>query len=141
LANSREQPLAEVTFMRDTVTSHFWLGHFPNEGRVAEYFKEVYGDDDDEPISQFARDQGAKWYDHDFMGHGFKKDAKCVEDLVNGYSYCEQWSAEIVRRAAEAGLSEVNTLIFISKDEIDKPRSVDGDGYSLRYVGTIRYRI
>jgi hypothetical protein len=131
--------------MRDTEPSHFWLGHFPNEKRVAEYVAEVYDDDDEDrehtPLSQFARDQGEKWYDHDFMEHGFKKNAKSVEDLVNGYSYHEQWSAELARRAAEAGLTKVNMLLFISKDQINKPRSVEGDGYKLHYMGTIKYRI
>jgi hypothetical protein len=94
-----------------------------------------------EDLSQFARDQGEKWYDHDFMEHGYKKNVKSVEDLVNGYSYFEQWSAELARRAAEAGLTNANMLVFISKDQIDKPQSVEGDGYSLRYLGTIKYRI
>jgi len=60
---------------------------------------------------------------------------------VSGYSYYEQWSAELARRAAEAGLTKVNMLLFISKDQIDKPRSVDADGYKLHYLGTIKYRI
>jgi hypothetical protein len=131
--------------MRETETSHFWLGHFPNEKRVVEYFTEVYDDEDEDyertPLSQFARDQHQKWYDHDFMEHGFKKAAKSVQDLVTGYSYFEQWSDELARRAVEAGLTKVNTLVFISKDQIDKARSVEGDGYSLHYLGTIKYRI
>lgn len=131
--------------MRDTATSHFWLGHFPDEKRVAEYVAEVYDDDDEDrehtPLSQFARDQGEMWYDHDSMEHGFEENAKSVEDLVNGYSYHEQWSAELARRASEAGLTQVNMLLFIDKDQIDKARSVEGDGYILHYMGTIEYRI
>lgn len=111
--------------MRGTEASHFWLGQFPNEKRVAEYVAEVYDDDDEDrehtPLSQFARDQGEKWYDHDCMEHGFEKNA--------------------TRRAAKAGLTKVNMLLFISKDQIDKPRSVEGDGYNLHYMGTIEYRI
>ena len=131
--------------MRDTEISHFWLGNFRNESGVSEYLEEIYDEDDEDgehtPLSQFARDQGETWYNHDFMEHGFKKNAKSVEDLVNGYSYFEEWSAELARRAAEAGLSKINMLLFISKDQIDKPRSVEGDGYMLHYLGTIKYRI
>lgn len=131
--------------MRDTETSHFWLGQFPNKKRVTDYVAEVYDDEDEDrehtPLSQFARDQGEKWYDHDFMETGFKKNAKSVEDLVNGYSYHEQWSAELARRAMVAGLTKINMLVFISKDQIDKPRSVEGNGYRLLYMGTIKYRI
>jgi hypothetical protein len=131
--------------MRDTETSHFWLGHFPNEKRVAEYLAEVFDDEDEDrkhtPLSEFAADQGEKWYDHDFMEHGFKKNAKSVEDLVNCYSYYEQWSAELARRAAEAGLTKLNMLIFICKDQIDEPRSIEREEYRLHYMGTIKYRI
>jgi hypothetical protein len=131
--------------MRDTETSHFWLGNFRNERRVSEYLEEIYDEDDEDrehtPLSQFARDQGETWYDHDFMEHGFKKNSKSVEDLVNGYSYFEQWSAELARRAAEACLTKINMLLFMSQDQIDKPRSVEGEGYKLHYMGTIKYRI
>jgi hypothetical protein len=61
--------------------------------------------------------------------------------LVAGYSYHEQWTAELARRAAEAGLKGLNTLVFISRDQIDRPRSVKGDGCWLHYLGTISYRI
>ncbi|MBL8854390.1 MAG: immunity 22 family protein [Planctomycetaceae bacterium] len=112
---------------------------------MSEYLEEIYDEDDEDreqtPLSQFARDQGETWYDHDFMAHGFKKNAKSVEDLVNGYSYFEQWSAELARRAAEAGLTKINMLLFMSQDQIDKPRSVEGEGYKLHYMGTIKYRI
>ncbi len=131
--------------MRDTETSHFWLGNFRNERRMSEYLEEIYDEDDEDrehtPLSQFARDQGEMWYDHDCMEHGFKKNAKSVEDLVNGYSYFEQWSAELARRASEAGLTKINMLLFISQDQIDKPQSVEGEGYKLHYMGTIKYRI
>lgn len=131
--------------MQDMETSHFWLGHFASEKRVADYLVEVYDEEDEDrehtPLSQFACDQGETWYDHDFLEHGFQENAPSVEDLVDGYSYSEQWSAELARRAAEGGLTQVNTLVFISEDQIQKPRSAEGDGYRLHYLGTITYRI
>jgi hypothetical protein len=42
---------------------------------------------------------------------------------------------------ADAGLTGVNIFVFINKDEIEKPRPVKGDGYWLRYPGTIKYRV
>jgi hypothetical protein len=47
----------------------------------------------------------------------------------------------LARRVAAAGLSGVNFFVFISQAEIERPRSVDGVGYWLRYMGTIEYRI
>ena len=131
--------------MRETETSHFWIGHFPSLQRVADYFAEVYDDDDedreDTPLSAFARDQGASWYDHDFLEYGFGEECASVEELVAGYSYHEQWQDELARRAAQAGLTGLNMFVFINQDQIESPRSVRGDDYALEYLGTITYRI
>ena len=131
--------------MKTTETSHFWLGRFPSMKRLAAYFAEVYGEDDedDEPtaVSEFARDQGESWYDHDFLEYGYSETCTSVEELVTGYSYHEQWRAELAERARHAGLAVSNTVVFISEDQISQPRSVDGAGYELQYLGTITYRI
>jgi hypothetical protein len=126
--------------MRDKETSHFWVGQVPE--RVAgEYFVETYAEDrETTPVSAFARDQGVGWYDHDFLEYGWGT-ASTIPELVAGYSYSDQWAEELSRRVAAAGLSGVNFFVFISQDEIEHPRSVDGDGYWLRYMGTIEYRI
>lgn len=127
--------------MGETETSHFWVGHLP--GSLASiYFAEVYDEDRERtPLSAFARDQGEKWYDHDFLEFGFSAAAGSVEELVAGYSYSDQWAAELARRAAGAGLSGINWFAFISEGEVERPRSVQGDGYWVRYLGTITYRI
>ena len=128
--------------MRNTETSHFWVGHFPTAQRVSEYFAEVYDEDDETtPLSQFARDQGVSYYDHDFIEYGFSEKATPIERLFAGYSYHEQWAAELARRVADAGLTGVNMFVFITEEEIESPKSVQGDGYWLHYLGTIRYRI
>ncbi len=125
----------------ETETSHFWVGHFP-EALACTYFAEVYGVDRDETaLSAFARDQGDQFYDHDFLEYGFNDTAGTVEELVEGYSYSDQWGADLARLVAEAGLSGVNWFAFINESEIERPRSVQGDGYWYRYLGTITYRI
>lgn len=126
--------------MRDKETSHFWVGHVP-EQVAGEYFVETYGEDrETTPVSAFARDQGVVWYDHDFLEYGWGT-APTIQELVAGYSYSDQWAEELARRVATAGLTGVNFFVFISQDEIEQPRSVDGVGYWLRYMGTIEYRI
>ena len=56
--------------------SHFWVGRFPSEQSAADYFAEVWDEDDEDrehtPLSAFARDQGEKWYDHDFLEYGHR---------------------------------------------------------------------
>lgn len=130
--------------MRETETSHFWLGRFGTEA-AANYLEEVWDEDDEDrvhtPLSAFARDQGERWYDHDFLEHGFYPKAKSVREMTGGHSYHEQWADELVRRADAAGLTGMNVLIFLSEAEVGKPRSVSGDGYELHYLGTIEYRV
>lgn len=128
--------------MGRTETSHFWLGRFPSAERLGAYFEETYGADrDDVPVSEFAREQGERWYDHDFLEYGFNPSAASVAELVRGYSYHEQYTAELTQWAVQLGFPTVNTLVFISESEIARPRSVEGEDYWLRYVGPITYQI
>jgi hypothetical protein len=131
--------------MEETQTGHFWVGHFRSEEQAADYFAEIWDEEDEDrehtPLSAFALDQGKKWYDHDFLEYGFSGEEKPIEDLVAGYSYSDQWAAEVARRAATANLPRSNLIVFIEHGEIDQPQSVEGEGYWLHYLGTITYRI
>lgn len=123
-----------------TETCHFWVGHVPQEV-AGGYFAENYDveDRDEEPLSPFARDQGVGWYDHDFLEYGWGE-AAGIGQLVAGYSYSEQWADELARRVAAEEITGVNFFVFINQEQIEAPRSVQGDGYWLRYMGTIGYR-
>lgn len=126
--------------MREKETCHFWVGQVP-EHIAGDYFVESYDEDrDGTPVSAFARDQGVTWYDHDFLEYGWGT-ADTIQELVSGYSYSDQWAEELARRVAAAGLSGINFFAFITQDEIENPQSVKGNGYWLRYMGTIEYRI
>ena len=129
----------------DMETSHFWVGRFSSMQQLAGYFAEVYDDEDEDreqtPLSGFARDMGETWYDHDFLEYAYGEACATVEELADGYSYHEQWAAELARRTTDAGLTGVNTIVFISRDQIEHPRSIEGDGYVLHYLGTIGYLI
>src|SRR5262249_17465904 len=107
----------------------------------AEYFVEDRNQEDENaPVSAFARDQGVAYYDHDFLEYGWGE-ANSMLELVRGYSYSDQWGPEFARRAAEAGPNDVNFFVCITDSEIEHPRSAKGDGYWLHYLGTIEYRI
>ena len=126
--------------MREKETCHFWVGQV-SEQTAGEYFVETHDEDrDDTPVSAFARDQGVIWYDHDSLEYGWGT-ADTIQELVAPYSYSDQWAEELARRVAVAGLSGINFFAFITQDEIENPQSVKGDGYWLRYMGTIEYRI
>jgi len=125
-----------------TETSHFFLGRFQNKRLFAEFLKEDFAkDDDDSPISPFYGSQGKTFCDHDFMEHGFRATQPTLKQFFAPYSYAEHWADELAKRAADAGLDDANALIFISKSEIKKPRSVKGKGFTLTYLGQIKYPI
>lgn len=121
-------------------TCHFWVGRVP-EMIAGEYFVETYHKDREEsPVSRFAEDQGAKWYNHDALEYGWGT-ADTIEALVSGYSYSEQWAEELAQRVSTAGLQGINFFVFINEEEIEHPKSVHADEYWLEYMGTIEYRI
>jgi hypothetical protein len=97
--------------MSKTETSHFWVGRLP-ESLASTYLEEVYDEDDEDldhtPLSAFARDQGEKWYDHDFLEYGFSDTAGKAR--VAGH---EPESAEIAR--IDPGLNWRYTIFDESK--------------------------
>jgi len=127
--------------MHQTQTCHFWVGTIP-EDFPASYFAEDYSDErgDNDPLSPFARDQGETWYDHDFLEYGWSL-APTIAELVAGYSYSEQWAAELSRRAEAAGLRGINFFVFIDEAQIAAPRSVETRDGTLHYMGTIEYSL
>ena len=135
----RRQPSSAEVAVSDMQISHFWVGHLPESIRDR-YFEEILDEGDDAPLSMFAQDQGQKYYDHDFLEYGWRA-AGTVQELVAGYSYSDQWADELARRVADAGLKGFDFFLFISQEEVKQPRSVQGDGYWLHYLGIIEYRI
>jgi Immunity protein 22 len=129
--------------MGETKTSHFWVGQLSEE-MADDYFSEVWNEDDEDhkntPLSAFAQDQGVMWYDHDFLEYGWGE-VETLRELVDGYSYSEQWVEELVNRFEIAGLSKVNFFVFINQDEIEQPRSIQAQDFWIYYLGTIDYRI
>ena len=128
--------------MRDTETSHFFLGRFRSERQFSKFLKEDYSkEDDDAPLSPFYGSQDEIFCDHDFMETGFRETRQTLKKFFALYSYSEHWAEELRKRAVDAGLEDANALIVISKDQITQPRTVTGDGFTLTYLGEIKYPI
>lgn len=131
-----------------TETSHFWFGKLRSE---EEYFNflgesETYYEDDDieeKYISEFAKSQNENFLDHDFMESGFENEDISFEDKFLKYSYAEKWITEVKTQLTEQNqnLKEINTVVFISKDQIKNPISVHNSGFDLVYLGEIEYEI
>ena len=130
-----------------TETCDFWIGEFPDEDAFSEYvgedpdYYQRMSEDDDVALSRFIADQGQLWYDHDMIEMGFNADAKSVNELVEGYSYADQYTEQLAELAAQTGLSNLNAFLFIRAGEIENPRSIKTDQFDFRYVGQITYKI
>lgn len=129
-----------------TEISHFWLGKFTSEEEYFDFVGEdeaYYEDDDYEEkyISEFAKSQGENFLDHDFIESGFENEAISFEEKFSKYSYADQWIAEVKNRLNNQNLEDINTLIFISKDQIKNPVSVMNSKFDLLYIGEIEYDI
>lgn len=131
-----------------TETSHFWFGKFRSEEDYFDFLgeSETYYENDDieeKYISEFAKSQNEHFLDHDFMESGFENGDISFEDKFVGYSYGTQWISEAKERLMHLNknLEEINTLVFISKNQIMNPVSIVDAKLNLLYIGEIEYDI
>jgi len=131
-----------------TEISHFWLGKFKSEEEYLDFVGEnsTYYEEDDikeKYISEFAKSQNEHFLDHDFMESGFENEAISFEEKFLNYSYAEQWIAEVKNRLKDLNQNPdgMNALVFISKDQIEKPVAVTNSEFDLVYIGEIEYEI
>lgn len=117
---------------------HIWLGFFPSEEAINEYFTEIYSEENDDiPINKFAEDQGESFYDHDWLEYSYK-DSDNLKILIEGHSYYEDYIDKIIMAARKLGISSANVFIMIDNKEITDPKSIEGDGYKLWYLGIFK---
>ncbi len=113
-----------------------WVGTFASKRALNAYLKETHDEDnEDAPISPFARDLGQSFYDHDFMEVGFRTSTKTLEKLCEGHSFVENFLPQAAAAYQKAGLSQANTLIMVFGKEIDHPQTIRGEGFELHYLG------
>jgi hypothetical protein len=115
--------------------AHIWIGLFDSKKRLEKYMEETYGEDEDEsPISQFARDQWEWYYDHDLVYAEYIRKAT-VQTLIKVWGFSEQSVAEVMAAIEKLGPLKANVCFIADKDEFKAPRSATGNGYELWYIG------
>ena len=115
--------------------SHIWLGSFPSEDALDEYFEENFDDEnDDTPINRFAADQGETFIDHDWVERGFLQTDN-LRLLIRDHSYSEDYLDAVIRAAEAKGLTGVNTFVMADEGEVAVPKTVDQPEHKLWYVG------
>ncbi len=115
--------------------AHIWVGFFDSKKRLNKYMKEAYGeDDDDSPISEFARDQGESFYDHDLVYAEYLRKAT-AQSLIEIWRFPKKSVVEVVAAIEKLGPLQLNVSFIADQGEFQSPRSAKGDDYELWYVG------
>ncbi|MFN8454598.1 MAG: immunity 22 family protein [Anaerolineae bacterium] len=122
--------------------SHLWLGFFATEAALETYFEEKYPDDRDDntPLNRFAQDQGETFYDHDWVEYSFDSSGD-LRKLIQGHSYSQDYLNQVIALAQARGLTGANTFIMADQAEFTQPKSIEGEGYRLWYLGLFRCNI
>lgn len=101
----------------------------------------VYADDAGEtPINKFAQEQGETFYDDDSVERSFN-DAGDLQALIKGHSNSKNYIENVMSLAASQELLKVNVFVMADKEEFDSPRSVNGERYTLWYLGEFSTQI
>ena len=118
--------------------AHVWVARFQSQKALDAYMEEAFGDgDDDAPISRFAADQGAGFYDHDLVYAEFQKNAT-PRALTACWGFPEKATAAVVKAVEALGVDGLNTCFVADGGEFSEPRSATGADYQLWYVGQFK---
>jgi hypothetical protein len=119
--------------------AHIWIGLFDSQKRLDKYMEEEYGDgNDDEPISEFAKDQKASFYDHDLVYAEFSKKKVAPQELITCWGFPKKAVEKVAAAIEKLGLPAANVSFIADKAEFKKGRSAKGKGYQLWYVGQFK---
>lgn len=130
-----------------TEVYHFWVGKFNSEDEYSNFLDEnesYYNDDLDNNkkyVSKFAESQDKNWIDYDFVESGFEDNEKSLKDKFKNYSYSDKWISEIQNRIDKQKTIEINTILFVSKSQIENPTSINHSSFYLNYIGEIEFKI
>ncbi|MEM7801118.1 MAG: immunity 22 family protein [Chloroflexota bacterium] len=122
--------------MSITTKAHVWVGKFPSENALHQYFEEQY-DMQAGPINRFAADQQIHWYDHDWAERIFHKNLSPLEAvLYHGYFDDVR---DAIRTSIEAKeISDINATVMLLEEELETGLDAAGEAYQLIYLGKFK---
>ncbi|WP_166244194.1 immunity 22 family protein [Paenibacillus turpanensis] len=116
-----------------------WIGRFESEEHLNSYLEFCYGDDDETIKPPFCKDFAIYHFDEDFReAYIVEESSNNLADLLSGCSYDE----ELIQQFIDAGELEeaMNTVILLFNYKYHgRCKEIRSDGYSLRYIGNVRY--
>jgi hypothetical protein len=113
-----------------------FVGTFGSQENLHQYLEETYDEDDeDAPVSLFARDLGQSYYDHDLIEASFRELTNDFNELSEGLSFAEYWFLSAQKAFDAARITAIDTVILAFGETIDEPQAITGSGYQLHYLG------
>lgn len=111
-----------------------WVGTFTSLESFEAYLSESY-EGEDEPISRFAADQEQSFYDHDFLQAELREPTTDLVGLMEGAQGLHLFVLPATAAYRRLGVGPVNAYLLVYGMQIHQPRSVEGPGYHLDYLG------
>jgi hypothetical protein len=117
-----------------------WVCRFQSADAVESYFAETYGQGDDVPISAFAADMGAGFYDHDFVYREFHEPpAHALEEALERWPHLAWAHPRMLEAFRRSPLAPFNLFLVAFGGEIEQPRSVELPDRRLHYLGRFEH--
>lgn len=120
--------------------SHIWIGYFSDDAPEDYFSDHPENRQDGKPMNRFAEEQGQLFFDYDFteISFAYAAEAKSPREFIDGHSYSESYLKKVATIAKRIGLELINVFVIANEDEFSSPRSANGDGYRLEYLGLFR---
>jgi hypothetical protein len=114
-----------------------WVGKFTNEVEFENYITEKYGQIDDSTLSEFAKDSGLKWYDHDLREADFNSDGLVsIRTLLLQTSYSESFIDNVVQKAKNKNLEKGNAIFLLFDCDYS---GVDNSKSKFQFIASVPY--
>lgn len=129
---------------------HLWFALFPSNERLQAYFAEglqlaeylsVFSSDneqkaptEDEPLNDFAKEQGIDWYDHDFVEYDYF-DNGISQRPVELLPFDQDVLNVVKARLTANEMLKANTYILGKFNDLHAPKSIINQDYQLWYIG------
>ncbi len=167
----RETPEAPLPKVK-TLTSQFWVGWCDDPDEITDFFSEepyyarfneleaklangeidetIYAKREEEldncPITDFAKSQGERFLDHDFIEWRWEPDCKPLVEMFSGSSWVEMWAEKVEDRAKSLGVGKINCFVMIGLEEgvnppqqVEKPCDIKLKSGTLVFIGEITH--
>lgn len=154
------------------ITSQFWVGYCDDPDEITDFFSEdayyaklqnladkfdkgkidnvEYEKQerqlDDCPITDFAKSQGEKFIDHDFIEWRWEPECKPLNEMFSGTSWIEMWANLVTERAYGLGVEKINCFVMVGLNEsvsppqkIKKPSDIRLSSGSLVFIGEVTH--